>query len=375
MASSMRSKIRSSKSKGRLLPPVRGSTEGDDVISSLYNNPRHRPPPQQQQKWNGTVLPFLLGMTFMASLNVSFSGSASIGRWLISYESFQNARLQTEEVVSASTSSHSSTSSSSGNTFQTQVDNDAHMLEDMFYKYKSDKSHDDHKYSDLYQMLFRPIRNDVRNVTEIGVAAGQSLQVWYRFFPNAHIRGYDTYDISAVPSMQKIVEAMGDRIHFVGTDRLLQLRPDQLREEMGLVDESMDILIEDAMHTPDQQEAFLNLLWRLVKPGGYYIIEDLRMINDKKASGSSLRFWTTPEELKPSTVHLITNEFDTVLVDTTIGHRNFDEWKRRSRHWARGRPEHNSWALVLRRRTKPLPEAVQMHFGESAMNSNEVVID
>ena len=71
-------------------------------------------------------------------------------------------------------------------------------LEDLAYYYGTDKAsgacemtlllsslrlvtprqgHDDHKYTDLYNALFDPIRNRVLNVTEIGVALGQSLQV------------------------------------------------------------------------------------------------------------------------------------------------------------------------------------------------------
>ena len=51
----------------------------------------------------------------------------------------------------------------------------------------TDKSHDDHKYTDLYASLFDPIRDRVLNVTEIGIAMGQSLQVRSR----AHAWGRD----------------------------------------------------------------------------------------------------------------------------------------------------------------------------------------
>ena len=40
-------------------------------------------------------------------------------------------------------------------------------------------------------MLFDPIRLKVQNVTEIGVASGQSLQMWNDYFPHAQLWGFD----------------------------------------------------------------------------------------------------------------------------------------------------------------------------------------
>ena len=61
-----------------------------------------------------------------------------------------------------------------------------HYLEELMYHYGSDKSKDDHSYTDLYQMLFNPIRLDVKHVMEVGVAAGQSIQAWHHYFPSMH---------------------------------------------------------------------------------------------------------------------------------------------------------------------------------------------
>ena len=78
-------------------------------------------------------------------------------------------------------------------------------LEDLMYHYGSDKSKDDHAYTNLYKMIFTPIRHNVRNLTEIGVAAGQSLQTWYRFFPNADIHGFDpTISLSVQENLNKL---------------------------------------------------------------------------------------------------------------------------------------------------------------------------
>lgn len=57
----------------------------------------------------------------------------------------------------------------------------------------TDKARDDHKYTDLYSAIFDPIRDKVANITEIGVAQGQSLQVWHDYFEKAHIWGVDIH--------------------------------------------------------------------------------------------------------------------------------------------------------------------------------------
>mmetsp|Transcript_1799 Transcript_1799/g.3865 ORF Transcript_1799/g.3865 Transcript_1799/m.3865 type:complete len:175 (+) Transcript_1799:22-546(+) len=74
--------------------------------------------------------------------------------------------------------------------------NDNVTVEDLMYKYKSDKSRDDHGYSKLYNMLFSTLRNSVTNMTEVGIAAGQSVQAWYRYFPNAEIHAFDVHWLS-----------------------------------------------------------------------------------------------------------------------------------------------------------------------------------
>merc|ERR1712079_816925 len=66
-------------------------------------------------------------------------------------------------------------------------------LEALMYEFHTDKARDDHKYSDLYGMLFDPIRHRVSNVTELGVMAGQSLKVWHEYFANARIYGIDIF--------------------------------------------------------------------------------------------------------------------------------------------------------------------------------------
>ena len=48
-------------------------------------------------------------------------------------------------------------------------------LEDLASRFGTDKGHDDHKYTDLYGVLFEPLRWQVRSILEVGVSSGQSI--------------------------------------------------------------------------------------------------------------------------------------------------------------------------------------------------------
>ena len=77
----------------------------------------------------------------------------------------------------------------------------------------TDKGHDDHKYTDLYNALFEPIRDRVRNITEIGVALGQSIQVWHDYFEQAHVWGVDIHP--AVIKRARRMFVQRPRVHIL----------------------------------------------------------------------------------------------------------------------------------------------------------------
>lgn len=107
-----------------------------------------------------------------------------------------------------------------------------HFLEDLTYRYGSDKSRDDHANSNEYQMLFDPIRMDVRNVMELGVATGKGLQVWYDYFVNALIH---SYAIGESKSVTKLKQHLKDRVRFHKLN-LLDVKPYNLAAKADLHD-------------------------------------------------------------------------------------------------------------------------------------------
>ena len=115
-------------------------------------------------------------------------------------------------------------------------------LEDLAYAAGTDKSHDDHKYTDLYASLFEPLRSSVLNFTEIGVSAGQSLLVWHDFFFNAHIFGVDIRIFRSAKSIAAKLPRC--TLHQLGSANAAKL------ERLGLARASMDVVLDDGDHFP-----------------------------------------------------------------------------------------------------------------------------
>jgi len=137
----------------------------------------------------------------------------------------------------------------------------------------TDKSSWGHGYATLYQRHFGSRRRTVNTLLEIGVggisslhgyetpAGGQSLAMWSRYFPHAHIIGVDIH--------AKAVG--GSRISFEQGD---QADPNFLQ---SLIDKygQFDIVVDDGSHVGKHIIASMEALWDAVVPGGFYVIEDL----------------------------------------------------------------------------------------------------
>ena len=113
-------------------------------------------------------------------------------------------------------------------------------LEHLAYKYASDKSKDDHGYVTAYHNLFSSKRHNIFNLTEIGVNMGQSLQIWFEYFPKASIYGIDI----KIESFVRTGFANETRIHLFQSDSLVSTQVSQI----GMSENSMDIIIDDGLH-------------------------------------------------------------------------------------------------------------------------------
>jgi hypothetical protein len=128
-----------------------------------------------------------------------------------------------------------------------------------------------HSYGPVYEQLFGPIRANVKNFLEIGIFLGQSMKVWRDYFSNAEIHGLDI-------DWRHVVRVRGwDRITGHICD---QSKPGDLYTVASAIcDEKeafFDIIIDDGSHDPQHQIISFFTLRPFLKPGGYYIIEDVQ---------------------------------------------------------------------------------------------------
>mmetsp|Transcript_61513 Transcript_61513/g.102355 ORF Transcript_61513/g.102355 Transcript_61513/m.102355 type:complete len:231 (+) Transcript_61513:73-765(+) len=212
--------------------------------------------------------------------------------------------------------------------------------------YGSDKMHRAHKYSDVYAALFDDKRYLFRNITEAGVKYGASLHVWLDYFPDAHVWGLDVLD-----------EYDAKRFKLMATNRLHRLSCCESVDAIsktGLAKGSMDLVIEDAGdHSLALQSMLFPQLWPLVKPGGWYVIEDV----DTQRDGLN---YTQNHNSLASPLREILEQHHAFMVDATPGitPERWRRWQHAMRWpnpvdgkpWVASRALHNSHLLIIRRR-------------------------
>jgi hypothetical protein len=140
-----------------------------------------------------------------------------------------------------------------------------------------------HTYTDIYEILFRGRRDNVKNVFECGIGTndvtidgnmtangkpGASLRVWRDYFGNAVVWGAD---------IDKKVLFEEDRIRTAYMD---QTNPEDIKtffDQTGV--KSFDIMIDDGLHTFEAARClFENVTgggMNYLSNDGIYVIEDL----------------------------------------------------------------------------------------------------
>jgi 23S rRNA U2552 (ribose-2'-O)-methylase RlmE/FtsJ len=126
--------------------------------------------------------------------------------------------------------------------------------------YGSDKGATAHRYVDLYERHFGPLRHHVMSVLEIGVYRGASLQMWRDYFPRAEIFGIDINEMAI----------KGDRIHTLRGDQSDAALLAQVRE-LG----PFDVIIDDGSHLGSHVLATFEGLYSSLQADGVYVIEDM----------------------------------------------------------------------------------------------------
>jgi hypothetical protein len=126
--------------------------------------------------------------------------------------------------------------------------------------YNTDKY--DHGFIDIYEPYFNDISNS-KHILEIGVYYGGSLKYLSDKFKDGNIYGIDIEDKTQYDE---------DRVK---TYIVNQEDRDSLNGFLKEVDVEFDIIIDDGGHTMKQQQVSFGILFKRLKKGGIYILEDL----------------------------------------------------------------------------------------------------
>ncbi|KAL3136034.1 hypothetical protein ABBQ32_007069 [Trebouxia sp. C0010 RCD-2024] len=133
-----------------------------------------------------------------------------------------------------------------------------------------------HSYQHFYETHLQPLRDRNIRLMEIGLGClmsygpGVSFQVWREFLPQAKLI-YLEYDEICANEWRPKIESAGATLYTGDQSNKTLLQQIVLLEgENGL-----DVIIDDGGHTMQQQLTSLQVLWEIIRPGGFYVVEDL----------------------------------------------------------------------------------------------------
>ncbi len=174
-------------------------------------------------------------------------------------------------------------------------------------KYRSDKGSVEgscHEFTEIYDDYLFEQRESVKNILEIGVNDGSSLKMWYEYFPNAAIYGLD---------IDNKTQYNDDRISCGILD---QSKEEQLKAFTETFNVEFDFIIDDGSHHMRDQQITLGYLFKLLKPGGIYVVEDLHTSlcdNGTNVYGRSVEIY--PDRSNTTLKFLQTKPYRSVYLD------------------------------------------------------------
>lgn len=118
-----------------------------------------------------------------------------------------------------------------------------------------------HSYLPVYDKLFEPYRNG-SNFMEIGLAVGDSINLYDRYFENSNIIGVD-------------LSLVFQPLNYKNNVKLIEAdatKPDFLRHIEGM---KFQVVNEDSSHMVNDSVAIFNLLKPYMAEGSIYLIEDV----------------------------------------------------------------------------------------------------
>jgi hypothetical protein len=144
-----------------------------------------------------------------------------------------------------------------------------------------------HGYSNIYSSILNEFTGNGIRIAEIGIGTNNTKipsNMGTKGIPGASLRAWN--DISCIEAVYGLDV---DRQVLVNSDKISSFYLDQLNQESwnelenSIEPGSLDIFIDDGLHSPLANIMFLNNAHKFVKQNGFIIIEDI--------DDNSLSFW------------------------------------------------------------------------------------
>lgn len=137
-------------------------------------------------------------------------------------------------------------------------------LHELGLKYNTNKAFY-HNYCKFYDKILSSMKESCKNMLEVGISDGASILMWRDYFKNATIYGIDIEEKYLINNQERIVSGLGDQSNVETLTKLVE----------SWKTPEFDFIIDDGSHIVSHQQNTINTLWKYVKKGGIYIIEDL----------------------------------------------------------------------------------------------------
>lgn len=186
-------------------------------------------------------------------------------------------------------------------------------VDELAIKYNTDKSSLDHQYTKHYQTYFDKYVKNPKKILELGIyttkidqngptvnESGASIKTWSEYFPDATIYGLDIIDFSNLDKNYHNIKTFpcNCEIREEGdfeklTDNWLKSLINDPKQKMvggkvslktmaNSLGGDFDIIIDDGPHTMTGQQIFLGYMFKYLKSGGIFVIEDLFTSKDRR---------------------------------------------------------------------------------------------
>ena len=128
-------------------------------------------------------------------------------------------------------------------------------------------------YFDIYHRHLNKFVGQAVHLLEVGIYSGGSLQMWSNYLgEKAHIYGVDIEEACRAYESEKTSIFIGDQ-----SDR-------NLWRQIKQAAPTIDVVLDDGGHLPEQQIATFEEMLPHIRPGGVYICEDIHGSNNRFAA-------------------------------------------------------------------------------------------